>query len=174
MLDRLAVVRTSKHELAASSTVAVPRAGDAQWEAEAGRVISQMRIDHDDRAFGARFVWAPGAPGERGAAAGHVSWRLNVAEEGVYYLWARVQAPTPSDDSFFVRAFAASSEPVSTTEWHTGTHAEWEWAPVGFHGATAPAGLSLPAGELTLQFRVREDGTKLDRLFLTRDPLRMP
>ncbi|MFP4250230.1 MAG: hypothetical protein ACLFU7_11265, partial [Armatimonadota bacterium] len=90
-----------------------------------------------------------------------------VAEAGQYYLWGRIQAPSPEDDSFFLRVYTDDAEPVSRVDWHTGQHEAWEWTVFSLQGQEEPAPLTLPAGEVTLELSAREDGTKIDRLMLT-------
>lgn len=151
------------------------RPGEGTYcEAESGLVMPTMVVGQDDDAFGTEYVWTPGEPGAKGGGEGNVTWRLDVAEAGTYYLWGRIMAPTPDDDSFFVRAFTDSAEPVGLTDWHTGTHEGWEWMPVAFGRSRAPTPLELLAGEVDLQLRVREDGTKIDRLFITADDTQKP
>ncbi len=77
-------------------------------------------------------------------------------------MWGRVMAATPDDDSFFVRVTNSGTDILPATTWSIGTHEKWEW--VRF-----PEKIILPQGETKLQLRVREDGAKIDRLFLTRD-----
>lgn len=141
-----------------------------EWEAESGALEPLMRVGQDPEASGGKFVWMPGEPGGRGGGArGSVTWRLGLPRAGVYYLWGRALTPTPEDDSFFVRAFRGEEEIVAQSYWPVGTHTSWEWVPVTFEGERAPAKLQLPAGEVFLQAIVREDGAKLDRLFITID-----
>ena len=42
--------------------------------------------------------------------------------------------------------------------------------PLKLDGDARPTELKLPAGEVHLQFHVREDGAKLGKLWLTADP----
>lgn len=143
-------------------------AGEATYlEAESGLVQPEMQIAEDDAASGRQYVWVPGEPGGRASRPGSISWRLNVPEAGEYYLWGRVQAPTPEDDSFFVRVYTDAAEPVGRVDWHTGQHESWEWVAFTLRTAREPAPLSLPAGEVTLELSAREDGAKIDRLMLT-------
>ena len=128
-----------------------------------------MVLERADRAFGNQYVWAPGAPGARGGGVGSVTCKVTVAEAGTYYLWARVLTPTPDDDSFFVRLYAAAGEVCPRRTWHAGVHPEWEWVPVlleDMPGSPASA-LTLPVGEVMLELSVRENGAGLDRFFLS-------
>jgi hypothetical protein len=145
------------------------------FEAEAGQVMPPMVVAQDANASGGEFVWMPGEPGSRGSSAlGSTPWRLKVAKSGTYYIWGRVLAPTPDDDSFHIRLFADSSKLVGQTDWHTGTHPQWEWTPMTLGRGQTPTAFTLAEGEVSLQLRVREDGTKIDRLFITSDPKEVP
>ena len=145
------------------------------WEAESGQVMPPMVIAGDEGASGGKYVWMPGVPGGKGGSiVGSVTWRLNVLKAGKYYVWGRVLAPTPEDDSFFVQGFTDTSELVSLAEWHTGTHPQWEWTRMTLNRAQEPTPLTLPEGEVSLQLRVREDGTKIDHLLITPDVEEQP
>lgn len=170
LLAELPVIREFEAQRARGiEVVAVPAEG-VYLEAEDGVVRPQMRLDEDPDASGGRFVWMPGEVGGQASGEGSVTWQVEIREAGAYYLWARVLTPTQSDDSFFVRAYTEAAEPVGRADWHTGTHAQWEWAPVKFGRDDQPALLRLPAGTVSLEFSVREDGAKLDRVFLTPFP----
>ncbi|MBR1587776.1 MAG: hypothetical protein IJ658_05575, partial [Kiritimatiellae bacterium] len=165
-LDRMA-------KAIAENRVPVSLRRPARWEAENGAVRHTFKIGEDPGAFGGKFVWMPGMPGGRGGhSAGMASWQLDVQQAGTYKLWGRIWAPTPDDDSFFVSANAGTFAPdrksrgpvvLEKTEWHTGvTGGQWKWRPF-------PAEIALPAGPVVLSVHVREDGTKIDRLFLSAD-----
>ena len=162
----------------AENRVPVSPSRAARWEAENGAVRHTFKVDDDPGAFGGKFVWTPGVPGGRGGhSGGMASWQLDVRQAGIYRLWGRIWAPTPDDDSFFVSANAGDFTPskksrgpvvLERTEWHTGvTGAQWKWQPF-------PVDIALPAGPVVLSLHVREDGTKIDQLFLTADPSQEP
>jgi len=162
--------------IAANRVPVSPRRA-AKWDAENGAVKPDMGVGDDPAASGGKFVWTPGRVGGRGSGTGAVSWQLDVQEAGAYRLWARVFAPTPDDDSFFVSAYAGefasrkrSRGPTvfEKTEWHVGgSGARWKWMQF-------PMDLALPAGSVVLTLHAREDGTKVDRLFMTVDPSQEP
>ena len=154
------------------ATVTVPaNTQGIYWEAESAVVLSQMRADTDPAAAEGKYVWAPGEPGKRGANAhGSVTWRLRLVRAGDYQLWGRVLMPTPTDDSFFVYAASEMGEVLRETAWQPGVHKSWEWVPLNVEKSKEPLRLALPAGDVRFEVRVREDGAKLDRLFLTANP----
>jgi hypothetical protein len=173
LLEALPVVVAEKEELANLKPIPLSPEGTA-WEAEAGVVRGPMARGDDGDASGGKFVWMPGEAGGKGGGSGSASWLLQIPDSGVYYLWGRVLAPTPEDDSFYVRLFTDAAELVGRTDWPTGTRAEWSWVPAALGGGKESTPLALPAGEVTLQLLVREDGTRIDRLFLSQDPKAKP
>lgn len=173
ILGRLAIVQKAQRRVSRLEAIAVGDKG-AHWEAEVGALVGDMAVGVDDDAFGGKYVWAPGEVGAQDSGAGSVTWKLNIPAEGTYYLWARVLAPTSADDSFYVRVFTDSAEPVARAEWHTGQHEKWQWAPVCLNRSLDPTPLPLPSGPVNIQFSVREKGTKVDRLFITDDPRARP
>jgi hypothetical protein len=143
-------------------------------EAESGLVVADMVVAKDDAASGGSYVWTPGEPGQRSTGSGSILWELTVDKAARYYLWGRVLAPTSSDDSFYVRVIGGAGERVGGVEWHTGTHRTWGWSPARDQNAGEPTGLPLPAGKIRIEIRTREDGAKIDRLYLTTDPKDRP
>ncbi len=136
------------------------------FEAEAAPLIlSPFEVSEDPQASKGRFLWVPGAPGERGnALEARAFFLLRVPKAGRYSLWARVQTPTPEDDSFFIRLSQGKRELFPLTEWHTGVHPQWEWVLVelGKPGTQLQRVLELPAGVVMLEVVGREDGAKID------------
>lgn len=175
-LQSLAAVRRQAESLARAVAVAVGEAGTATWEAESGSVAPMLQIAASDAVFGGQYVWAPGTPGARGGGDGVLTCKVVVRQAGTYCLWGRVLAPTPEDDSFFVRVYREAGEICPKRAWHTGVHTEWEWVPVileGFPGTPA-TGFALPAGDVRIEISVREDGIGLDQLFLSSDASKTP
>lgn len=138
------------------------------WEAESGLVRLLMAVAEDANASGGKFIWLPGEPGQIGpSGGGHVTWRLRVPRAGRYWLWGRVLTPTPTEDSFFISAFTEKQEIMAPIEWHTGVYSQWAWTPLTKGPAQEACPLDLPAGDVFIRCKAREDGAKLDRLFLT-------
>jgi hypothetical protein len=87
---------------------------------------------------------------------GHITYTFDVSEGGNYMLWARVICPSYNDDSFWIRM-----DYGSWIMWNNIPYARaWAWASLG-----QPFGLS--AGNHTLTVAYREDGTQLDKLYIT-------
>jgi hypothetical protein len=142
------------------------------FEAEvAAFIAAPFRSDEAKGASGGKFLWMPGEPGGKGGSSvARALYLVNVPKAASYTLWGRIQAPTPSDDSFYVRIRQGRSEIVAPTDWHTGTHKTWEWAALTRGSTREPVAIPLAAGVALLEIRCREDGTRLDALFLTAKP----
>jgi hypothetical protein len=167
LLSTLPGVQKRREKLAKVTVIEIAGNKPTAWEAEAGVNIGGMRVGRDNGAFGDAFVWTPGKPGEKGGRANaRLTFDIKVAKAGTYYLWGRVKAPTPDDDSFFVSLSSETSEPVRRADWHLGTHEVWEWAPLGLDRELGPSPLQLPAGTYRLTLSCREDGAMIDQLMV--------
>lgn len=159
-------------ESLSGTEVATP---DQPFEAEAAAlVIPPFAVGEDPAASGGRFIWQPGEVGGRGGSGGaRALIPVRVPAAGLYYLWGRVQAPSPDDDSFCVRIRQGATECVPLSDWHVGTHSAWEWTPLEL-GPGKQRAINLPAGDLLMEVRCREDGTRLDQVWLTADATARP
>ncbi len=86
-----------------------------------------------------------------------IRFTVEQADSGSYNLFARIKAPSGYDDSYYVRANGG--------EW-------FKWAidirqGSGFVWNQIPTAFSLHKGTNTLDFAYREDGTLLDKVYLT-------
>ena len=152
------------------NTIVILPGQPTRWEAESGAVVTNMAIDKDDLASNGKFVWTPGEIGGKGGGNGHVTWLLDIKAAGTYYLWGTFSAPTPEDDSFFLQAFDdGQNTPFIDNEWHIQTTdgSAFQWRQF-------KDPLELPKGKIRLRLRTREDGTKVDQLFLTQNPMDTP
>ncbi len=173
LLENVEPICTYRNQLARLQSVVVASQGDVGWEAETGLVFPGMRIDDDAGASAGQFVWhSKDSP--VGSETGSLTFHLDVEKAGSYFLWARVFAPDPQTDSFYVLQNDTGARPPASASWHTGNKAEWTWRCLKLNRATDPTPLELPVGTSSLHFRVREAGTKIDRLFLTSDPQQVP
>ncbi|WP_420461394.1 T9SS type A sorting domain-containing protein [Neolewinella sp.] len=91
-------------------------------------------------------------------AANRIRFTLRGTSGGSYNLFARIDAKNGLDDSFWVRANGGP-----WYKWFMGINQG-----VGFDWNRLPQVLNLREGANTIDFAYREDGTKLDKLFLTK------
>jgi len=173
ILDGIEPIRRYRRILAAVERggKGAARAGEVVEAEAAALVIPPFRLDTDAKASGGRFLWMPGeAEGKGGSRVARALWLVHVPKAGAYYLWGRIQAPTPSDDSFFVRVRQDGRDALPRTDWHTGLHETWQWTQLVTTRDRTPQPIALAAGVALIEFHCREDGTRLDALCLTDDP----
>ncbi|MCG8648894.1 MAG: hypothetical protein MI861_03625, partial [Pirellulales bacterium] len=84
---------------------------------------------------------------------------------GQYQIHALVNALDGGDNSFWI-----AIDDGEWVEWHlTVTDGEWQWQTVTDGGERSNVSFDLEAGSHTLRIKVREDGTKLDKIVITND-----
>ncbi|MFW6032859.1 MAG: hypothetical protein ACOCTI_05755, partial [Phycisphaeraceae bacterium] len=116
-----------------------------------------------DASNGSYIEVAPGnnsttsAPGSDGIA----SYTLSNLDAGTYKLWARVIAPSAADDSFWIRMDGGTW--IKWNNVASGSATTWTWDDDGSLSWT------LSAGDHALEVGYREDGTQLDRIYVTAD-----
>ena len=98
----------------------------------------------------------------RDESANRIRFTVIGAASGNYNLFARIDAANGLDDSFWVRANGGS-----WYKWYLGINQG-----VGFDWNRLPQQLNLREGANTIDFAYREDGTKLDKLYLTKSSSR--
>ncbi|THH39972.1 T9SS type A sorting domain-containing protein [Neolewinella litorea] len=134
---------------------------DFWLEAECGTVGSRWSTKTSPDASEGKYVVGPNersmseAPADLDA--NRVRFSISNATAGNYKLFARINAPSNLEDSYYVR--------VNGGSWY-------KWYSRILHGRgyrwnQLPIGLSLRAGENTIDFAFREPNTQLDKLYLT-------
>lgn len=86
----------------------------------------------------------------------YVAYEIEVTNGGTFYLWLLSTGPDSGSDSFWVALDAGGDTQVST-----GTNGAWEWKKMS-------GTLNLANGRHTLFIRVREDGARVDQLYLSK------
>ena len=96
----------------------------------------------------------------------YLTYTVEIDSAGDYELFGRIIAPTSDDDSFWVR--------MNNGTWYKwnslNTAVVWTWRQVwDSDNSNALVSFTLPEGTSRLDIAYREDGTQLDKLFLTLD-----
>ncbi len=168
LLDKLYIAKgatlPSGQGQAASNCTPVDVTASTFWlEAECATVGSGWNTVASSSAANGSYVVFPqgnsyGNP-PADVPANRVRFTVTNAEPGAYKLFARVDAPSGLDDSYYVR--------VNGGAWYTwngnlntGTGFQWNAYP-------GPQ-VNLTTGTNTVDFAYREDGTRLDKLYLTK------
>ncbi|MGF7140701.1 T9SS type A sorting domain-containing protein [Roseimarinus sediminis] len=106
-------------------------------------------------------VQATAAPSSN--SSDHLVYSFHLPENGYYKVWGRVLAPTPDDDSFWVRM-----DEGDWTNWNGivggGT---WQWDDVHNQADNNPMVYELDSGMHTLTICYREDGAAIDKIYLS-------
>jgi hypothetical protein len=130
------------------------------FEAEGATVGSSWSVLGDERASnGGYVVVKPGTQSIQAAPSGSESAvvvAFSVKKAGSFAVFARVNCPSPDDDSFWVKM----DDGDFTLSNGLGTRG-WDWVQLGT--------FSLKAGKHTLTMAYREDGAKLDKISISND-----
>ncbi|MFT5369696.1 MAG: hypothetical protein ACI8V2_004674, partial [Candidatus Latescibacterota bacterium] len=152
----------------APDTILVSPQKGTYWEAEKGQIVAPMVQNQDLQASQGTYVWMPGPEGARGGSdLGAITWPLQIPVAGTYFIWARVLTPTPDDDSFYVRLYSPQEILIPRSDWHAGQHKTWTWIPMRLNRSDTATQFQLPQGHSHLKLRVRENGAKIDQLYIT-------
>jgi hypothetical protein len=92
---------------------------------------------------------------------GWTSFEFSVPEEGEYTVWGRTHAPSSDDNSFTVTIDNL------TNRWDVGCSPTWTWNQMNFSANMGAKILKLDVGAHTFSLQMREDGTKLDAIYIT-------
>ncbi len=169
-LGSVEVVRRYRDLLSAARTGGkdAPAAGRVIEAEDAAMVVAPFRIDTDAAASGGKFLWMPGEPGGGGGSAvARAVWAVHVPTAATYRLYARVQTPTSSDDSFFLRVRQGRRDVLPRSDWHTGVHKQWQWVRAAVGADRKPPAVALKPGAAVIELQCREDGARLDAICLT-------
>ncbi|HKK61267.1 MAG TPA: GDSL-type esterase/lipase family protein [Bacteroidales bacterium] len=128
-------------------------------EAECGSVGSLWNTSDDEGASNGQYLTIEPGNNSTGAApadsSGLLSYTFSIDQVGTYMLYARLICPSPNDDSFWIKM-----DNGSFAMWNNIDAPSWQWFEFG-------SGFSLLEGEHTLTIGFREDGAKLDKLWIT-------
>ncbi|MEK6482170.1 kelch repeat-containing protein [Catalinimonas sp. 4WD22] len=153
LLDQIRIVSTA---------LLPPSSTDIWLESECASAIGEnWQIGEDEDASGNQYVTIKPGKNSYGQApegkANHVSFNFNVGQVGTYQIFARVKASNSTKDSFWFK--------VNDAEWINWSENVQTYAFAWKEIVESP--FSLQAGTNTITFAYREDGTQLDKIFIT-------
>lgn len=129
-------------------------------EAECGTVGSLWNIAADENASNDAYVTIkPGNNSTDEAPAdnnGLITYTFDAEETGTYYIYSRLICPSANDDSFWLKM-----DNGSFASWNNINAPSWQWVKNN-------NGYSLSEGSHTLTIGYREDGAKMDKLWISR------
>ncbi len=136
-------------------------------EAENAEVEAPMIIQTDTLASADQYVMVAAGNRSTGSVpeAGKTTFTVYL-KGGTYRMWARVIAPNPESDSYWVQI---NDQPAFF--WNQITNSsKWIWVPVHQNNETnTPWSFSMTEDEHTLTFHLREDDAQMDMIFLSND-----
>ena len=172
-LDRLLVTNNTVYRPRGKGVASESSHLDYVWiEPENGRIVEPMDKGVDASASEKAFVWTPESSLD-GMGSVHLSFFIETEDE--YTVWGRVLAPTPSDNSFFIRL--NDGEELLWDVYgpdKNKTAKAWWWDRVRDRTMVEKLGsdrlsFKLERGWHTLVLRSREAGTRMDRVLVTND-----
>ncbi len=142
--------------------------GEIWLEAECGSLGSKWQQLSDTEASGGTYVRIQNGNNSLGSAPSgvndRISYTFNVAQAGDYIVWGRVIATNGGNDSFWVRIDGGTW--IRWNEIAKGSIWQWDEVHDADNGKQVVT-FNLSAGNHTLDIAFREDGTLLDKLFIT-------
>lgn len=131
---------------------------------DADTIVNPFRVASDKSASGGKYICSPNGTGNEYTPGGTVmaTYTVNISRAGVYILWGRVQARHGGDNSFFIQV-----DDNEDNLWEVEIGDPWHWDTVNDRDIRDPVRFILNPGVHTIRIKLREDGTKLDKLLLT-------
>lgn len=140
-------------------TITVTKDTGIWLEAECGTIGSLWNVETDTNASNETYLTIKQGYNSTSSAptgtSGLLTYTFHVEESGPYTLYARVMCPNVEDDSFWIKM-----DKGTFGRWNQISAPSWKWMP---YGTT----FNLSAGSHTLTIGYREDGAKLDKLWIT-------
>jgi arylsulfatase A-like enzyme len=149
-----------------------PSLVEYHWlEAEdADTIIDPLEIATDDNASEGRFIYSQNGKGNEYVPSSIMAtYTVNISQAGDYVLLGRVKVIDKRDNSFFVQIDNGSDD-----LWEIETGNYWHWDAVNNRDDADPVQFSLTKGVHTINIKLREDGTKLDKMLLTNNVTFVP
>lgn len=152
----------------ASTTVGVSTTAPLKRYIEAENatsLTSPFKIANSTTASNGKYIYVQDNTGNSyQPGKGVASFPVNINKAGQYVLWGRVSAAENSD-SFFVQI-----DNGLNYFWSLEKGSAWHWDQVNDQTSRVdPLKFTLSAGAHTIKIKLREDGSKIDRIFLTND-----
>ena len=136
-------------------------------DAECGVVGSSWNTASSGSASNGEYVSYPSGTSYDSApssSSDQISYTFDVSESGSYTIWGRTIAPNGDDDSFWIQANGGT-----WVKWNNiDQSSSWQWDEVhDADNSNQVVNFSLAAGSNTLTIAYREDGTQLDKIYIT-------
>jgi hypothetical protein len=144
-----------------------PACSEYYWlEAEyADSIVNPLEVVDDDNASEGKYVYSANGTGNQSTPGPiMLTYTVHISHAGKYIMWGRVKISGKNDNSFFLEI-----DNGYDNLWDISSGNSWHWDAVNFRDRVDPVILTLFEGKHTIKVKLREDGTKLDKLLLTND-----
>ena len=121
-----------------------------------------LEVVDDANASEGKFMFSPNGTGTASPQSIMATYTVTISQPGEYILWGRVRGSDALDNSFFVEIDYGYDN-----LWEVELGENWHWDAVNYRGRADPVEFILFEGKHTIKVKLREDGTKLDKLLLT-------
>jgi hypothetical protein len=145
--------------------VCEPLGFEDHWlEAEqADTIIFPLEVANDEDASNGRFIYAQNGTGnEYTPSSTMATYTVTISQAGEYILWGRVKIFDGNNNSFFIEI-----DNGIDNLWEVELGKNWHWDAVNYCDRVDPVKFTLFEGKHIIKVKLREDGTKLDKLLLT-------
>jgi len=132
---------------------------------DADTIVSPLRIASKEDASKGKYIYSPNDTGNQFTPGVIMAtYIIDIMKNGRYILWGRVQTSDLKDNSFYVQIDYGLDN-----LWEIEVGNYWHWDKVNDRNLLDPVIFNLSKGKHTIKVKVREDGTKLDKMLLTND-----
>lgn len=136
--------------------------------AETTQVLGNFNVTNDERAFAGKYLASTNNNNityqPLDANAGTVNFSFTVNEDGDYYVWSRVLAPSEEDNSLFITFDNNQPQSWEIPMLETGND-QFRWAKASAEGNDLK--FNLKAGQHTLTIQQQQDGVALDSVAIS-------
>lgn len=133
-------------------------------------IVKPLEVANDEKASKGKYIYSPNGSGNQYKPGPIMAtYTVKILQSGKYVLWGRTKVSGGKDNSFFVQIDDGFD---NLWEIKHGNH--WHWDAVNDRDDADPVIFGLTEGVHTIKVKLREDGTALDKLFLTNDVAYVP
>lgn len=157
--------------------LAAPKYKTVIWEGEAVKAVSgkafkvmNYKQDPQGKVSGEKVLAIPKLPAGEKVAEDEVTYKVNIPQTGVYYLWARCYWSTGCGNSFFYKVEGNKYAYVLGGD---ATYDSLHWISLSDDGGR-PRPLRLEKGTVTFTLGAKESGARVDQFLLTTDAKKQP
>jgi arylsulfatase A-like enzyme len=138
---------------------------------DADTIISPLEVASGEDASKGYYLHTPNGTGNHYTPAPVMAtYSVTVSQPDIYIMWGQVMVTDRRDNSFFMQV-----DDGPDFLWEIEPGKNWHWDKINDHtNKLDPVMFYLTSGIHTIKIKMREDGTKLDRMLLTNDQTFIP